>query len=95
MLKEMLNSTFTSALDIQNSGLHGFSMDEQALRVLVREAVAKRLQGAHPATPADRSVAFAAHVSHVRYVLPESDGPCLIEPTVICNHCGYCQAHGH
>jgi hypothetical protein len=70
-------------------------MDEQALRVLVREAVAKRLQGGHPATPADRPVTFAAHVSHVRYVLPESDGPCLIEPTVPCNHCGYCQSHGH
>ena len=22
------------------------------------------------------------------------DGPCLIEPTVPCNHCGYCQSHG-
>jgi hypothetical protein len=91
----MLNSTFHSAFVIQHSELHGFSMDEQALRVLVREAVAKRLQGAHPASPADRPVTFAAHVSHARYVLPESDGPCLIEPTVPCNHCGYCQSHGH
>jgi hypothetical protein len=22
-------------------------------------------------------------------------GPCLIEPAVPCNHCGYCQSHGH
>jgi len=37
----------------------------------------------------------AGHASHYRYVLPESDGPCLIEPTVQCNHCGFCQSHGH
>ena len=35
------------------------------------------------------------HVSHHRYALPEAGGPCLIEPTVPCNHCGYCQSHGH
>ena len=70
-------------------------MDEQLLRAMVREAVARRLQGAPPVAPVERPVAFAAHVSHVRYVLPESDGPCLIEPSVHCNHCGYCQSHGH
>jgi hypothetical protein len=37
----------------------------------------------------------AGHSSHFRYALPESDGPCLIEPSVQCNHCGYCQSHGH
>ena len=29
------------------------------------------------------------------FVLPvgaDSDGPCLIEPAVICNHCGYCKS---
>ena len=25
----------------------------------------------------------------------ELDGPCLIEPAVLCNHCGYCQSYGH
>ena len=35
------------------------------------------------------------HASHHRYALPEADGPCLIEPAVPCNHCGYCQSHGH
>jgi hypothetical protein len=35
------------------------------------------------------------HASHFRYTLPESGGPCLIEPAVRCNHCGYCQSHGH
>jgi hypothetical protein len=70
-------------------------MDEQALRAMVRQAVAKHLQTAPPVAPADRPVTFSAHVSHIRYVLPESDGPCLIEPTVSCNHCGYCESHGH
>jgi hypothetical protein len=71
-------------------------MDEEALRALVREAIASRLGGAS-ANPAAGlgPAAFTAHVSHIRYVLPESDGPCLIEPTVPCNHCGYCQSHGH
>jgi hypothetical protein len=70
-------------------------MDEEALRALVREAVARHLHGAEaPSTPA-RPLAITSHASHTRYVLPESDGPCLIEPSVQCNHCGYCQSHGH
>ena len=70
-------------------------MNEDMLRAMVREAVTRRLavQGAAPAAaePATR----AMQASHFRYVLPESDGPCLIEPSVQCNHCGYCQSHGH
>ena len=54
-------------------------MDEDALRALVRQAVAKYVQGgvSVPASEA-RPMTFAGHVSHVRYVLPETDGPCLI-----------------
>ncbi len=70
-------------------------MDEQALRAMVRQAVARHLQGPEQAPSVERPLTFGAHVSHVRYVLPESDGPCLIEPAVHCNHCGYCQSHGH
>jgi hypothetical protein len=73
-------------------------MDEQALRALVREAVARHLQ-APGGRPEPGSVltltTHVNHASHGRYLLPESDGPCLIEPTVQCNHCGYCQSHGH
>jgi hypothetical protein len=32
------------------------------------------------------------------FVLPvgsDDDGPCLIEPAVMCNHCGYCKSYGH
>jgi hypothetical protein len=67
--------------------------DEEALRALVRDAVARHLQSADPA--ASRPLLVTAHASHYRYLLPESDGPCLIEPAVQCNHCGYCQSHGH
>jgi len=32
------------------------------------------------------------------FILPagsDGDGPCLIEPAVMCNHCGYCKSYGH
>jgi hypothetical protein len=70
-------------------------MNEDALRAMVREAVARRLHGAEPSRPGPQPLVFAAHASHVRYALPESGGPCLIEPNVQCTHCGYCQSHGH
>jgi hypothetical protein len=70
-------------------------MNEDMLRTMIREAVAKRL-----GQPADTSVQvpavlIAAHSSHDRYALPASGGPCLIEPGVQCNHCGYCESHGY
>ena len=36
-------------------------------------------------------------LSFARYPLPRADDDtqCLIEPAVRCNHCGYCQCHGH
>jgi hypothetical protein len=69
-------------------------MDEDALRALVRDAVARHL-GGQPGQPPDQPVTLLAHASHYRYTLPESDGRCIIEPSVRCNHCGYCQSHGH
>jgi hypothetical protein len=73
-------------------------MNEDALRALIRQAVARQLA---PDPASSESVAriealpMAHHASHYRYTLPDSGGPCLIEPTVTCNHCGYCQSHGH
>ena len=69
-------------------------MDEQELRALVRQAVAKHLHGSQEDAAPARPLVFM-HASHDRYTLPESDGPCLIEPSVQCTHCGYCQSHGH
>ena len=76
-------------------------MNEEQLRALVREAIARHGAAgaeaagwASPAAP-QYPLTFASHASHFRYALPESGGPCLIEPAVPCNHCGYCQSHGH
>jgi len=68
-------------------------MNEDLLRQMVREAVAKRLVGGDDTVevPLD----LVRHSSHYRYSLPPSGGPCVIEPRVQCNHCGYCESHGH
>jgi hypothetical protein len=68
-------------------------MNEDALRQMVREAVARRLE--KTTETIDVPVELIRHSSHYRYALPPSDGPCVIEPKVQCNHCGYCESHGH
>jgi hypothetical protein len=73
-------------------------MNEDALRALIRQAVARQL--APDSALSEGAARLEAppmphHVSHFRYALPDSGGPCLIEPAVPCNHCGYCQSHGH
>jgi hypothetical protein len=78
-------------------------MNEEAVRALVREVIARHLS-ATPGTPEpgrhtlSRTVPLSWHASHARYGVlsgDETDGPCFIEPAVRCNHCGYCQSHGH
>ena len=72
-------------------------MNEDLIRALVRDAVARQMHGGQPASTEHRSpVMLISDPSHYRYSsLPDSGGPCLIEPAVACNHCGYCQSHGH
>ena len=76
-------------------------MTEQELRAIVREAIARVGGGsamAPPLPPGPSSLPFRQHASHGLFVLPtgsDSDGPCLIEPSVPCNHCGYCKSYGH
>jgi hypothetical protein len=53
-----------------------------------------------PGATVDRSdppVPPSLSISFGRYALPraEDDTMCIIEPAVKCNHCGYCQCHGH
>jgi hypothetical protein len=72
-------------------------MNEQELRVLVRQAItgSRGVPADGPSQP--RQVA-AFHPSHGRCDLPsgtETGGPCLIEPVVMCDHCGYCLSYGH
>ena len=73
-------------------------MNEQELRTLVREAIARH----GVATPRPASLPaptfFHLHASHGMFMLPagaDTDGPCIIEPAVMCNHCGYCKSYGH
>ena len=70
------------------------SFDEDELRAMVRQSLSRALGQPSDAIAAPETTA-TRHTSHFRYVLPESDGPCLIEPSVQCTHCGYCQSHGH
>ncbi len=73
-------------------------MDEQALRSLIREAVERHLGPRAPSASRALITGQARHPSHDRFnVLSGGDieGPCLIEPAVSCNHCGYCLSHGH
>jgi hypothetical protein len=79
-------------------------MNDDQLRALVREAVARHLglqPGAEAPSPSPAPVNPRMHPSHYRYVSlqrgseGETAGPCIIEPAVTCNHCGYCQSHGH
>ncbi len=71
-------------------------MTDQELRALVREAIARHLDTA-PAAAAPGTLA-RQHASHALFVVAsgaDTDGPCLIEPAVMCNHCGYCKSYGH
>ena len=52
--------------------------------------------------PADRRSSLASggwlDPAHAMFVVPtgaDADGPCIIEPAVMCNHCGYCRSMGH
>jgi len=74
-------------------------MTEEELRALVRESVERHLRRGPTMTAASGVLAGATHVSHLMLPVEAGDaigdGICLIEPTVCCNHCGYCQSLGH
>ena len=83
-------------------------MNEEALRALIRESIARLSAGAlaeaghvagvqepHHEPVQQVPVSFLSHASHYRYNVPKSGDACVIEPGVTCNHCGYCESHGH
>ena len=80
-------------------------MNDDEVRALVREAIHKHL-GPGPASIAasppssietGSPSASPLLLSFSRYKVQRTgdDGMCLIEPKVRCNHCGYCECHGH
>jgi hypothetical protein len=73
-------------------------MTDEEIRLLVRTAIAKHLGAAAAPVPDPRSVpAPVIPLSFARYAIARAadDVMCVIEPAVRCNHCGYCQCHGH
>ena len=72
-------------------------MNDDALRAIIRDTIARvaARTAEPPVSDEPRLLYMAAHPSNYQYALPPSDGPCIIEPGVACNHCGYCQTHGH
>jgi len=86
-------------------------MNDQELRALVREAVARHLGRSSPSSARASMAApmpaapvlggtaaspWAGHASHGLYVsLVNVTDACVIEPSVPCDHCGYCKSHGH
>ena len=71
-------------------------MTEDQLRAVVRDAIARHARQAPP--PAVPQPVVRQHASHAMFDVPagaETDGPCVIEPAVACNHCGFCKSYGH
>jgi hypothetical protein len=70
-------------------------MTDDELREMVRASIVKL---AAPPRPLAEKPAFFGHPSFGQLPLAsgsETDGACLIEPAVRCNHCGYCLSFGH
>jgi len=77
-------------------------MTESELRALVRDVIARHPGAGAGSVQGDSALDTVRlvhhHSSHATFRLPvgsDAEGPCLIEPAVICNHCGYCKSYGH
>lgn len=86
-------------------------MTEHELRQLVRGVIAERAEvrlktdtphpsswspaSAGPPNPSVIPLVLRDHASHGLFVIPAQGESCIIEPTVTCNHCGYCRSYGH
>jgi len=76
-------------------------ISELELRAMIRDAIARQsgsveAHGVEGVTRPNAERIVGVHASHGRFlVVPSGDDECIIEPTVRCNHCGYCQSLGH
>ena len=68
-------------------------MTEQELRMLVRDAIARQIDKPNAAWRAEGGRQL---LSYMQFAVPSGpEGTCVIEPSVMCNHCGYCKSYGH
>lgn len=73
-------------------------IDEDRIRALVRTILANQVPGATVTSAPPPSPNWKSHFSHGRFLAlapVEPDAPCVVEPHVRCNHCGFCQSYGH
>jgi hypothetical protein len=75
-------------------------MDDRELSEMIRESIARQVGAGRPAAePTTQARPFRTHASHALLPLvrgsDEDEGVCFIEPSVRCNHCGYCVSLGH
>jgi hypothetical protein len=69
-------------------------MTDEEIRTIVRQVLASRV-GAQAPVPSSAGIPHAS-VLRLRMVVPTEPGsPCVIEPAVTCNNCGYCLSQGH
>jgi len=73
-------------------------MNDQELRQMIRDSIARHAAASALAPVANitqyQSVA-AAFSKFPTLRSGDDDGACVIEPSVRCNHCGYCLSYGH
>jgi hypothetical protein len=70
-------------------------VNDDELRVLVREAIKKHLGDRQPQEGVGSTEPVLINFSRYKVQRVSDDGMCLIEPAVRCNQCGYCECHGH
>lgn len=70
-------------------------ISDQELRALVRDAIARHVRPEAPPPAVDSARVHGSHGLLAGLASGDDQGLCLIEPTVGCTHCGYCQSLGH
>jgi hypothetical protein len=74
-------------------------MSDDPARAAARAAIDRHLAGRRrDGAATSAGVAVAPGPAFTLCVVPaggEGDGACLIEPSVPCNHCGFCKSFGH
>ncbi len=77
-------------------------LSDAELRTMVRSAITRLNPPDDGPGRGEGLVSAAQHASHGRLPVRAGgpgvdgeDGACVIEPSVRCTHCGYCQSYGH